>query len=164
MPCAQHPGKRKLAGLGCEVSAARNPCWGLGQREDQRPVSTNLVWREEHWTGSQIVSDLWLFSPFPVSCGKAFSQSQLAAGLFFGADNQAEEAQEGTPGSVDLGRRAWRVSSAEGCGRQNSKMTSNVPTLPQFPFFECETFNLLLTRRIGQRQRDFADVSKVPRQ
>lgn len=33
----------------------------------------------------------WLFSPFPVSCGKALSQSHLAAGLFFGAGNQAED-------------------------------------------------------------------------
>lgn len=34
-------------------------------------------------------------------------------------------AQEGTPGSVDLGGRAWSASPGGGCGRWNSKMPSS---------------------------------------
>lgn len=59
----------------------------------------------------------------------------IAAGLSFGAGCEAgvgeacgcEHGQEGSPGSVDLVWRAWRVSVDGGCGRQNSKMTSPVP-------------------------------------
>lgn len=54
--------RRKVAGQGSQVRAARNPGWGLGHREDQRS-------EEDHWTGNQIVSDL--FSPFPLPNGKA---------------------------------------------------------------------------------------------
>lgn len=74
------------------------------------------------------MSDLRLFSPFPGSFGKALNHGLLlgcfwgqAIRLGLGRPADVRVAQEGTLASVDLGRRAWRVSSDGGYHRQNSK-------------------------------------------
>lgn len=134
-------GKRKVPGHGCRARAARNPCWSLGHREDQRPVSAALVCSKEHWTGSQIVSDcwVWVFSPLPLPCWKALSRPWLAAGLFvgqflrlgLGGPVDVRLAQDGTSScGLVLGIcRAWRADSDGRCGRRNSKMTPLTHTI-----------------------------------